>query len=153
MTQQARERDLSRRGLIAAGIGAARPRAPAIVRAQTPPAVATPASVITTAAARLQAHRGADGLWPRPRHHHHRSGVRRPHPGQYPNPAPVDRLDVAEGPAWSSVGKFMVWSDIPNNRQLRWIEDDGRVSVFRSPSNNSNGNTFDFQGRQIPAST
>jgi gluconolactonase len=42
-----------------------------------------------------------------------------------------------------------VWSDIPNNRQMRWIEDDGRVSVFRMPSNNSNGNTFDFQGRQL----
>jgi gluconolactonase len=55
----------------------------------------------------------------------------------------------AEGPAWNSVGKFLVWSDIPNNRQMRWIEDDGHVSVFRMPSNNSNGNTFDFQGRQI----
>jgi gluconolactonase len=42
-----------------------------------------------------------------------------------------------------------VWSDIPNNRQLRWLEDNGRVTVFRMPSNNSNGNTFDFQGRQI----
>jgi gluconolactonase len=42
-----------------------------------------------------------------------------------------------------------VWSDIPNDRQLRWIEDDGRVSEFRSPAGNSNGNTFDFQGRQI----
>jgi len=42
-----------------------------------------------------------------------------------------------------------VWSDIPNNRQLRWLEDNGKVSVFRSPSNNSNGNTFDFQGRQL----
>src|SRR5207237_8166971 len=41
------------------------------------------------------------------------------------------------------------WSDIPNNRQLRWLEDDGRVTVFRQPSNNSNGNTFDFQGRQL----
>ncbi|HXX09959.1 MAG TPA: SMP-30/gluconolactonase/LRE family protein, partial [Burkholderiales bacterium] len=46
-------------------------------------------------------------------------------------------------------GRYLVWSDIPNNRQLRWLEDDGRVSVFRSPSNNSNGNTFDFQGRQL----
>src|SRR5262249_46376996 len=36
-----------------------------------------------------------------------------------------------------------------NNRQLRWLEDDGHVSVFRMPSNNSNGNTFDFQGRQL----
>lgn len=54
-----------------------------------------------------------------------------------------------EGPAWSSVGRFLVFSDIPNNRQLRWIEDDGRVATFRSPSNNSNGNTFDFEGRQL----
>src|SRR5262249_45829316 len=55
----------------------------------------------------------------------------------------------AEGPAWSSQGRYLVWSDIPNNRQMRWSEDDGHVSVFRSPSNNSNGNTFDFQGRQL----
>jgi gluconolactonase len=55
----------------------------------------------------------------------------------------------SEGPAWSSQGRYLVWSDIPNNRQMRWLEDDGRVSVFRMPSNNSNGNTFDFQGRQL----
>jgi gluconolactonase len=55
----------------------------------------------------------------------------------------------AEGPAWSAQGRYIVWSDIPNNRQMRWSEDDGRVSVFRMPSNNSNGNTFDFQGRQL----
>jgi gluconolactonase len=54
-----------------------------------------------------------------------------------------------EGPAWSSQGKYLVWSDIPSNRQMRWLEDDGHVSVFRSPSNNSNGNTFDPQGRQL----
>jgi gluconolactonase len=55
----------------------------------------------------------------------------------------------AEGPAWSGQGRYLVWSDIPNNRQLRWVEDNGRVSVFRLPSNNSNGNSFDFQGRQL----
>jgi gluconolactonase len=55
----------------------------------------------------------------------------------------------AEGPAWSSQGRYLVWSDIPNNRQLRWLEDEGRVSIFRTPSNNSNGNTFDPQGRQL----
>src|SRR5215203_4847946 len=55
----------------------------------------------------------------------------------------------SEGPAWNAVGRYLVWSDIPNNRQLRWLEDDGHVSVFRMPSNNSNGNTFDFQGRQL----
>ncbi|HEX2037720.1 MAG TPA: SMP-30/gluconolactonase/LRE family protein [Chloroflexota bacterium] len=55
----------------------------------------------------------------------------------------------SEGPAWSGVGRYLVWSDIPNNIQLRWLEDDGRVTVFRNPSGNSNGNTFDWQGRQI----
>jgi len=69
-----------------------------------------------------------------------------------PNAA-IQRLHTgvlwAEGPAWSAQGRYLVWSDIPNNRQMRWSEDDGRVSVFRAPSNNSNGNTFDFQGRQL----
>src|SRR6266851_3443293 len=55
----------------------------------------------------------------------------------------------AEGPAWSGQGRYVVWSDIPNNRQLRWLEDDEHVSIFRNPSNNSNGNTFDFGGRQL----
>ena len=55
----------------------------------------------------------------------------------------------SEGPAWNAQGRYLVWSDIPNNRQLRWLEDDGHVSVFRMPSNHSNGNTFDFQGRQV----
>ncbi|MBL8814134.1 MAG: SMP-30/gluconolactonase/LRE family protein [Planctomycetaceae bacterium] len=55
----------------------------------------------------------------------------------------------AEGPAWNGSGKYLVWSDIPNNVQLRWLEDDGHVSVLRNPANNSNGNTFDQQGRQI----
>ena len=55
----------------------------------------------------------------------------------------------AEGPAWNAQGRYLVWSDIPNNRQLRWLEDDGRVSIFRTPSGNSNGNSFDFQGRQL----
>jgi len=67
--------------------------------------------------------------------------------------APIQRLWTgalwSEGPAWSGQGRYLVWSDIPNNRQLRWLEDNGKVSVFRSPSNNSNGNTFDFQGRQL----
>ena len=66
---------------------------------------------------------------------------------------PIKRLWTgalwSEGPAWSAQGHYLVWSDIPNNRQLRWLEDTGAVSVFRMPSNNSNGNTFDFQGRQI----
>lgn len=55
----------------------------------------------------------------------------------------------AEGPAWNGVGRYLVWSDIPNNVQLRWLADDGRVTVFRNPSGFSNGNTFDAQGRQL----
>jgi gluconolactonase len=55
----------------------------------------------------------------------------------------------SEGPAWNAQGRYLVWSDIPNNRQMRWLEDDGHVSVFRLPSHNSNGNSFDFQGRQL----
>jgi gluconolactonase len=55
----------------------------------------------------------------------------------------------AEGPAWCSQGRYLVWSDIPNNRQLRFIEDDDHVSTFRTPSGYSNGNTFDFEGRQL----
>jgi gluconolactonase len=66
---------------------------------------------------------------------------------------PIQRLWTgamwSEGPAWNGVGRFLVWSDIPNNRQLRWLEDTGQVSLYRLPSNNSNGNTFDFQGRQL----
>ena len=54
----------------------------------------------------------------------------------------------AEGPAWSGEGKYLVWSDIPNNRQMRWLEEDGHISQFRS-SHYSNGNTFDYQGRQL----
>jgi len=68
--------------------------------------------------------------------------------------APIQRLHLgtlwAEGPAWNGVGRYLIWSDIPNNEQLRWIEEDGHVSRgFRSPSGNSNGNTFDYSGRQI----
>jgi len=55
----------------------------------------------------------------------------------------------AEGCAWNGVGRYVMWSDIPNNRQMRLLEEDNHVSVFRNPSGNSNGNTFDFEGRQL----
>jgi len=90
-------------------------------------------------------------------------------PGLYPDPdvitldpafdslrlfnASIQRLFTGgmwcEGPAWSSQGRYLVWSDVAGNKQYRWLEDDNRVTVFRNPSNNSNGNTFDFQGRQL----
>ncbi len=55
----------------------------------------------------------------------------------------------SEGPAWNGVGRYLVWSDIPNNVQMRWLEEDSHVTVFRNPSGYSNGNTFDYEGRQL----
>jgi gluconolactonase len=55
----------------------------------------------------------------------------------------------AEGPAWNGAGRYLVFSDIPNNVQMRWLEEDGHVSTFRNPSGYSNGNTFDWHGRQL----
>jgi gluconolactonase len=55
----------------------------------------------------------------------------------------------AEGPAWNGVGRYLLWSDIPNNEQLRWLEEDGHVARRFRSSGHSNGNTFDWQGRQI----
>jgi gluconolactonase len=55
----------------------------------------------------------------------------------------------SEGPVWFGDGRYLLWSDIPNNRIMRWDEETGAVSVFRKPSNNANGNTRDRQGRLV----
>lgn len=56
----------------------------------------------------------------------------------------------SEGPAWNGVGRYLIWSDIPNDRQMRYLDEDGHISEnFRNPAGNSNGNTFDHQGRQL----
>lgn len=92
----------------------------------------------------------------------------KPEPVQYPDPdivafdnrfrryivnSPIRRLYTgtlwAEGVAWSGVGRYIVWSDIPNNVQMRWLEEDGHVTVYHNPSGYSNGNTFDYEGRQV----
>ncbi len=54
-----------------------------------------------------------------------------------------------EGPVWFGDGRYLLWSDIPNNRIMRWDEETGAVSVFRKPSNMANGNTRDRQGRLV----
>jgi len=54
-----------------------------------------------------------------------------------------------EGPVWFGDGRYVLFSDIPNDRILRWSEDTGAVSVFRSPSGSANGNSRDRQGRLI----
>ncbi|MBD9491762.1 SMP-30/gluconolactonase/LRE family protein [Ensifer sp. ENS11] len=55
----------------------------------------------------------------------------------------------AEGPAYFAAGRYLVWSDIPNDRMLRYDETDGHVSIFRQPSNFANGNTTDRHGRLV----
>ncbi|MEQ1881823.1 MAG: SMP-30/gluconolactonase/LRE family protein, partial [Burkholderiales bacterium] len=55
----------------------------------------------------------------------------------------------AEGPVWFGDGRYLLWSDIPNNRILKWEEETGAVSIFRKPSNYANGNTRDRQGRLV----
>ena len=56
-----------------------------------------------------------------------------------------------KGRSVSAIGRCLIWSDIPNNRMMRWVEGGrgGGVSVFRAPSNFSNGNTRDRQGRLV----
>ncbi|MGW0658460.1 SMP-30/gluconolactonase/LRE family protein [Streptodolium elevatio] len=67
-----------------------------------------------------------------------------------------DRLEVlydgcrwAEGPLYFPAGRYLIWSDIPNDRMMRWDETSGTVSVFRSPAGHPNGNTLDAQGRLV----
>ena len=91
------------------------------------------------------------------------------HPSIYPDPdvivvdpsfnqvrraiAPIQRVWTgalwAEGPTWSSQGQYLVFSDVAGNTVYRYIWDDGRVTVFRRPSGNTNGNAFDFRGRLL----
>jgi gluconolactonase len=142
-------RPVSRRALIKTMGVAAAVVAPRLVFAQAPAGPASPPSTITTpprdfgpGGAPTTYFTDPDVLSVEPSF----NGYRQPN-------AAITRLWTgalwSEGPAWSSQGRYLVWSDIPNNRQLRWLEDNGRVSVFRAPSSNSNGNTFDFQGRQL----
>lgn len=68
---------------------------------------------------------------------------------------PIRRLHTGmfwpEGPAWNGMGRYLVWSDIPSDVQWRWLDEDGHVSIMRNPAGYSNGNTFDYQGRQLSA--
>jgi gluconolactonase len=67
--------------------------------------------------------------------------------------AKVERLATGfrwcEGPVCFGDGRYLLWSDIPNDRIMRWDEETGAVSVFRKPSRNANGNTRDRQGRLV----
>ena len=67
--------------------------------------------------------------------------------------APLRRLHTgmlwAEGPAWNGSGNYLVWSDIGSDAQMRYLPEDGHVSVMRKNRGNTNGNTFDWHGRQV----
>jgi gluconolactonase len=58
-------------------------------------------------------------------------------------------FDFTEGPVWFGDGRYLLFSDIPNDRILRWDETTGQTSVFRNPSHYANGNTRDRQGRLV----
>jgi gluconolactonase len=67
--------------------------------------------------------------------------------------AAIERLATGcrftEGPVWFGDGRYLLWSDIPNDRILKWEEETGAVSVYRKPSHYANGNTRDREGRLI----
>ena len=58
-------------------------------------------------------------------------------------------LHLAEGPAWSSLGQYAVFSDVKNDTLYRYLWETGQVSIMRRPSFSTNGNSFDFQGRML----
>lgn len=143
-------RETSRRAFVRAAAGAvgAAVIAPAVLAQQTNSNLGTPPSVITNP--------------PRQWGHH-------APPEIYPDPdvivvdpafaslrvgnAGIHRVATgfqwAEGPAWSSQGQYLVFSDVTGDTQYRFIWGDHRARPFRKPSYNSNGNSFDFQGRQL----
>jgi gluconolactonase len=151
MTQDSfRRQSLSRRSVIvgSAGLAGAAVLASRTAHAQQPSAnLGSPPSVITNP----------------PR------DFARGHPSIYPDPdvivvdpsfLPLRRTQGAiyrvwtgalwaEGPTWSNQGQYLVFSDVSGNTLYRYIWDDGRVTVFRRPSSNANGNAFDFQGRLL----
>ena len=150
MMQEAfRRQSLSRRSVIAgsAGLAGAAVLASAAHPQQPNANLGTPASVITNP----------------PR------DFARGHPSIYPDPDvivvdpsffPLRRAQGAiyrlwtgalwaEGPTWSNQGQYLVFSDVAGNTLYRYIWDDGRVTVFRRPSSNANGNAFDYQGRLL----
>src|SRR5579862_4707098 len=150
MKAMAFRQSLSRRRVLAgtAGLISSAALAPNIASAQQPNAnLGAPASVITNPPRDF-----AQG-----------------HPSIYPDPdvivvdpsfLPLRRAQGAiyrvwtgalwaEGPTWSSQGQYLVFSDVSGNTLYRYIWDDGRVTEFRRPSNDANGNAFDFQGRLL----
>ena len=88
--------------------------------------------------------------YPDPVRQDHRSELRASTAWRWPRSSGIATgVRWSEGPVWFGDGRYLLWSDIPNNRIMKWDEETGAVSVFRKPSNNSNGNTRDRQGRLL----
>jgi gluconolactonase len=147
--QVVRRTSLSRRRVLAAtaGLAGAASFAPGTARAQQNANLGTPASITSNPPRDFTP--GHPSIYPDP-------DVIVVDPSFLPlrrNQGAIYRVWTgalwAEGPAWSSQGRYVVFSDVSGNVQYRYIWDDGRVTAFRRPSYNSNGNSFDFQGRQL----
>jgi len=144
-------RTLSRRTLVGAQALTAATLAAGKAFAQATPPRST-AVDDHPAAARFQPPRRGDDLLHRPRRPVGRSEFRRDRAAQQRHPAAVDRRAVVGRPAWNAQGRYLVWSDIPNNRNCAGSRMTA-VSVFRSPSNNSNGKHVRLPGRQLSCGT
>ena len=137
-------RNLTRRGVMA-GVAAL---APGVAWAQQKPQLGKPATVISEPPRQW-------GRWAPPTIYPDPDViVVDPSFNNYVVPlAAIHRLHTgfawAEGPAWSAEGNYLVFSDVKGNTQYRYIWESRRVTPYRKPSYNSNGNTFDFQGRQV----
>ena len=117
-------------------------------RAQPRSETGTPPSVITNPP-RQWGREAAPNIYPDPDIIVDRSGVQAVLLGITAIRRVATGFKWAEGPAWSNEGQYLVFSDVQANIQYRYVWETGRTSRFRDPSYNSNGNSFDFQGRQL----
>jgi gluconolactonase len=143
-------RETSRRDFVRAAAGAvgATVLAPAALAQQTNSNLGTPPSVITNPP-RQWGHHAAPEIYPDPDIIVIDPSFRSLLLGITAIRRVATGFRWAEGPAWSSEGQYLVFSDVQGNTQYRCIWDDWRVTPYRKPSNNSNGNSFDYQGRQL----
>jgi gluconolactonase len=136
VSEEGREKGFGRRGFLGAGAALAATAVASSARAQVGPLTSWPVGT--------EAHRYPSQAWKVLDDRFKKYMI-----GNTPLVREWTGSFWAEGSAWNGPGRYVVFSDIPRNRQMRWDEVTGQVSLLRSPSNFSNGNTFDFQGRQI----
>src|SRR6266849_10439905 len=151
MLDHSPHRPLSRRTLLAAAGAGTAVFASRRALAQAQPApnaqLGTPASTITSPPRDWTP--GRPSIYPDPDVIVVDPSFRSLVPGNVPLQLLWTGAQWSEGPAWSSQGRYLVFSDVTGNTQYRYIWEDGRVTPYRRPSNNTNGNSFDFQGRQL----